>query len=61
MADTRLRTPISDRLTSRRGAWISLSLALLIMVALFGAFGSAKAPSQNAQAPRDRSRPRSAN
>lgn len=43
----------SDRLTTRRGAWISLGLVLLIMTVLFGAFGSAKAPEGNAQAPVD--------
>ncbi|MBS1675577.1 MAG: MMPL family transporter [Actinobacteria bacterium] len=51
MADSRLRRPLSDRLTSRGGAWISLGLVLLIMVMLFGAFGSAKAPARNDQAP----------
>ncbi|MDR6867443.1 RND superfamily putative drug exporter [Microbacterium resistens] len=51
MADPRARRPFPDRLTSRGGAWISLGVALLVMVALFGAFGSAKAPARNAQAP----------
>ncbi|MGB3730538.1 MMPL family transporter [Microbacterium sp.] len=51
MADLRVRHPLSDRLTSRRGAWISLGLVLLVMLLLFGAFGSAKAPAGNAQAP----------
>lgn len=41
----------SSPLTSRRGAWISLGVALITMVALFGVFGSAKAPARNAQAP----------
>ncbi|MGO3147425.1 MAG: MMPL family transporter [Leucobacter sp.] len=53
MTDTHVRSRFSDRLISRRGAWISLSLVLLVMVALFGAFGSAKAPAQNATAPTD--------
>lgn len=53
MASTRLSSRFADRLTSRRGAWISLGTFLLIMVALFGAFGSAKAPAGNAQAPAD--------
>ncbi|MGF2949438.1 MMPL family transporter [Microbacterium alcoholitolerans] len=53
MASTRLPSRFSDRLTSRRGAWISLGIFLLVMVALFGAFGSAKAPAGNAQAPAD--------
>lgn len=51
MAVSRTRRPFSDRLTSRGGAWISLGLVLLIMVALFGVFGSAKAPARNDQAP----------
>jgi RND superfamily putative drug exporter len=53
MAKQLRHTRFSDRLTTRGGAWISLGLALLILVALFGAFGSAKAPSRNAQAPSD--------
>lgn len=53
MADLRAQHPFSDRLTSRRGAWVSLGLVLLIMFLLFGAFGSAKAPAMNAQAPAD--------
>lgn len=51
MAVSRRRRPFSDRLTSRGGAWVSLGLVLLIMVALFGVFGSAKAPARNDQAP----------
>ncbi|MFF5625154.1 MMPL family transporter [Microbacterium sp. NPDC012755] len=51
MTDSSARQRLSDRLTSRRGAWISLGLVLLIMTLLFGAFGSAKAPGGNAQAP----------
>ncbi|MGB3376223.1 MAG: MMPL family transporter, partial [Microbacterium sp.] len=51
MADSGVQRHFSDRLTSRRGAWISLGLVVLIMVILFGAFGSAKAPAGNAQAP----------
>ncbi|BDZ39815.1 MMPL family transporter [Microbacterium suwonense] len=47
----RPRHPLSDRLTSRRGAWIWMGAALLVMFVLFGAFGSAKAPAGNAQAP----------
>ena len=53
MAVSRSRSPFSDRLTSRGGAWISLGLVLLVMVALFGAFGSAEAPARNDQAPAD--------
>lgn len=53
MADSIQRSRFSDRLTSRRGAWISLGLVLGLMVLLFGAFGSAKAPGGNALAPTD--------
>ena len=51
MTETRVRSRLSDRLTSRRGAWISLGLGVLLMVALFGIFGSAEAPSRTGQAP----------
>ncbi|WP_460743393.1 MMPL family transporter [Mariniluteicoccus endophyticus] len=51
MTISRARRPLSDRLTSRGGAWISIGLVLLVMVGLFGVFGSAKAPARNAQAP----------
>lgn len=51
MADSSSRRHVSDALTSRRGAWISLGVVLIAMVALFGVFGSAKAPARNAQAP----------
>lgn len=51
MTDSPARPRFSDRLTSRRGAWISLGLVLVVMTLLFGAFGSAKAPGGNAQAP----------
>lgn len=53
MPDSAVRPSFSDRLTSRRGAWVSLGLVLLVMVLLFGAFGSAKAPEGNASAPAD--------
>ena len=53
MAETRSARRFSDRLTARGGAWIALALVLLIMTALFGAFGSAKAPALNAAAPSD--------
>ena len=43
----------ADRLTSRRGAWITLGVSLLILVALFGVFGSAKAPEGTNLAPTD--------
>lgn len=51
MPDSAVRPSVSDRLTSRRGAWVSLGLVLLVMVLLFGAFGSAKAPEGNTAAP----------
>ncbi|WP_298044989.1 MMPL family transporter [uncultured Microbacterium sp.] len=38
-------------MTSRRGAWFTLVIALLAMVVLFGIFGSAKAPARTGQAP----------
>lgn len=53
MPDSAVRPSLSDRLTSRRGAWVSLGVVLLFMVLLFGAFGSAKAPARNASAPTD--------
>ena len=53
MADSAQRSHFSDSLTSRRGAWLSLGIVLVLMVLLFGAFGSAKAPGGNAQAPAD--------
>ena len=53
MADSAQRSHFSDSLTSRRGAWLSLGFVLVLMVLLFGAFGSAKAPGGNAQAPAD--------
>ncbi len=50
-----LRTPtrLPDRLTSRRGAWISLALVVVIFAALFGIFGQASAPAGNDAAPPD--------
>ncbi|WP_336651686.1 MULTISPECIES: MMPL family transporter [unclassified Leucobacter] len=51
MAVSRAHRHFADSLTSRRGAWISLGLAVAIMFALFGAFGSATAPARNDQAP----------
>ncbi|KYJ97034.1 MMPL family transporter [Microbacterium sp. CH1] len=38
-------------MTSRGGAWIALGVVLLIMMTLFGLFGSAKAPAGTEQAP----------
>ncbi len=42
---------LASRLTSRRGAWISIGIALLAIVALFGMFGRASAPVGNDAAP----------
>lgn len=42
---------LATRLTSRRGARISIGVALLAFVALFGAFGRAQAPEGNDAAP----------
>ena len=53
MQDSRVRTRFSDLLTSRKGAWISLAASLVMMLALFGLFGSAKAPAGNDTAPKD--------
>ncbi|MEA5154443.1 MMPL family transporter [Raineyella sp.] len=51
MAVSLMRTPFSDRLTSRRGAWIALGVSMIVLVALFGLFGGAKAPARAGQAP----------
>lgn len=51
MTATRARLP--DRLTSRRGAWISLGIVLIAFVALFGLFSRIDAPSGNETAPAD--------
>ncbi|UXW85546.1 MMPL family transporter [Microbacterium azadirachtae] len=53
MSEPAARPRLSDVLTSRRGAWVSLGLVLVLLVLLFGAFGSAKAPGGSAQAPAD--------
>lgn len=53
MAFHRNPTRLPDRLTSRRGAWISLAAVLVVFLALFGVFGQASAPSGNASAPAD--------
>ena len=44
---------LSERLTSRRGAWVSIGLVLLLMAVLFGAFSSSPSPASNAPAPLD--------
>lgn len=51
MTATRPRLP--DRLTSRRGAWISLGIVLLTFVALFGLFSRIDGPTGNETAPPD--------
>ena len=51
MAGSLARSRFSDRLTSRRGAWIALGVAVLVMVLLFGVFGGAHAPARTGQAP----------
>lgn len=57
MADSLVRTRsgarphLADRLTSRRGAWVALGLAVVVMGVLFGAFAGAEAPAQTGQAP----------
>lgn len=50
---TALRTRFSDRLTSRRGAWIYLGIVLIVFVALFGMFSRIDAPTANEAAPAD--------
>lgn len=50
---TALRARFPDRLTSRRGAWISLGIVLVVFVALFGLFSRIDAPSGNESAPAD--------
>lgn len=51
MTSSRARFP--DRLTSRRGAWISLGIVLIAFVALFGLFSRVDAPAGNETAPAD--------
>ncbi len=53
MPDPRPRTRFSDRLTSRRGAWIALGAVLLGFTILFGLFGRAEAPEGVDPAPAD--------
>lgn len=49
--NTTTRTGLAERLVSRRGAWVSILLALVVMVALFGAFSSVEAPQRSGKAP----------
>lgn len=51
MADRSSRTPVSALLTSRRAAWVCLGVAVVILVALFGALARAEAPSGIEPAP----------
>jgi putative drug exporter of the RND superfamily len=51
MADSRALRRFPEWMTSRGGAWITLGAVLLVMMTLFGLFGSAKAPAGNEQAP----------
>ncbi len=51
MSDSRLRPSLPERLTSRRGAWVSLTLVLLAIVALFGLLSGAEAPAGVSTAP----------
>jgi RND superfamily putative drug exporter len=44
---------LPDRLTSRRGAWVSLGIVLIAFVALFGLFSRVDAPSGTETAPSD--------
>src|SRR5699024_11318177 len=53
MEDSLVRSRFSDKLTSRRGAWVSLGIVLISLVVLFGLFSGFQSPSQNAQAPVD--------
>ncbi len=53
MPDTRARSRFSDRLTSRRGAWIALGIVLIGFTILFGLFGRAEAPEGIDAAPAD--------
>ncbi|MGY0386338.1 MMPL family transporter [Nocardioides sp. WG-D5] len=57
MADSLVRTRsvarphVADRLTSRRGAWLALGLAAVVMGVLFGLLGGVEAPERSGQAP----------
>lgn len=53
MTNSGVRASFADRLTSRRGARVSLGIAVLIFIALFGLFGRAEAPAGNDAAPAD--------
>ncbi|MDO5735869.1 MAG: MMPL family transporter [Propionibacteriaceae bacterium] len=51
MAQLRTSPRLPERLTSRRGAWISLAIVLVVFIALFGALRGATAPVGNDAAP----------
>lgn len=54
MADASvLLRSVADRLTSRRGALVSIGIAAVVMTALFGLFAGAQAPARTGQAPID--------
>lgn len=45
------RHGFADRITSKKGSWLTLIIGLVVMGVLFGVFGSAKAPESSEQAP----------
>ena len=45
------RHGFADRITSKKGSWLTLIIGLVVMGVLFGVFGSAKAPEASEQAP----------
>lgn len=51
MSNTWLRRSFPDRLTSRRGAWISIVFVVLAITALFGLLSSAQTPAGNSVSP----------
>lgn len=51
MPEVRTRASLPERLTSRRGAWVSIVIVFLAFVALFGLFGRIDAPASAAAAP----------
>lgn len=53
MAVSFTRSNLSDLLTSRRGARVTIGVVLVVLVALFGLFGGAEAPQRTAHAPVD--------
>ncbi len=53
MPSSRPALPVADRLTSRRGAWISIVVVAFVMLVLFGLFGRASTAGGNDTAPSD--------